>query len=60
MDSEELQKPADPTQDSPETPAPEQHYEPRPAGQVWAARFGLVVVILFVIYQLISIARGGL
>ncbi len=35
-------------------------YEPRPAWEVWAARVGLVLMILFVIYQIVSIAGGGL
>lgn len=35
-------------------------YEPRPDWQVWAARIGLVFFILFVIYQIVSVARGGL
>lgn len=35
-------------------------YVPRPAWQVWGARVGLVIFILFVIYQYIAIARGGL
>ena len=35
-------------------------YTPRPASQVWLARIGLVFVILFVIYQIITIATGGL
>lgn len=35
-------------------------YEPRPTWQVWAARGGLVLFILFVIYQLLCISRGGL
>lgn len=40
---------------------PEQEgYVPRPAWQVWAARVGLVLFILIVIYQLLSIAGGGL
>ena len=34
-------------------------YIPRPARQVWAARAGLVLMIAFVIYQLITIATGG-
>ena len=34
-------------------------YIPRPAWQVWAARVGLVLFILFVIYQFLAIARGG-
>lgn len=35
-------------------------YEPRPAWQIWAARIGLVFFILFVIYQIVSVAQGGL
>ena len=35
-------------------------YTPRPAGQVWAARAGLVLAIGFVIWQVLTIARGGL
>ncbi len=35
-------------------------YVPRPAWQVWGARVGLVVFILFVIYQYVCVARGGL
>ena len=42
------------------TPAPEEGYVPRPAWQVWAARVGLVLFILFVIYQMIQLAGGGL
>ena len=38
---------------------PETGYVPRPAWQVWAARVGLVLMILFVIYQLLAIATGG-
>ena len=38
----------------------ENGYVPRPAWQVWAARFGLVLAIAFVIYQLLTIAGGGL
>ena len=34
-------------------------YVPRPAWQLWAARIGLVLVILFVAYQILSIATGG-
>ena len=37
-----------------------QGYTPRPAYQVWMARIGLVLMILFVIYQLITIAMGGI
>ena len=35
-------------------------YTPRPAWQVWGARIGLVFFLLFVIYQIMSIATGGL
>lgn len=40
-------------------PQQEEHYEPRPAYQVWGARIGLVLMILFVAYQILSIATGG-
>ena len=40
-------------------PETEQPYVPRPAWQVWGARVGLVLFILFVIYQLLTIMRGG-
>ena len=33
---------------------------PRPAYQVWMARVGLVFMILFVIYQILAIATGGM
>lgn len=35
-------------------------YVPRPAWQVWGARIGLVLFLLFVVYQLLNIAGGGL
>jgi hypothetical protein len=35
-------------------------YRPRPAYQVWAARFGLVIVIIAVILYYYHIAKGGL
>ena len=42
-------------------PAPrEEGYVPRPVWQVWGARIGLVLFILFVIWLIMSIARGGL
>ena len=37
----------------------ENGYVPRPAWQVWAARVGVVVMILFVIWQILQIAGGG-
>ena len=39
---------------------PEEGYVPRPKWQVWAARVGLMLFILFVIYQYLAIARGGI
>ena len=48
----------DETKENPEETR--EDYEPRPAWQVWAARLGVVLMILFVIYQVLSIARGGL
>ena len=35
-------------------------YTPRPLWQVWAARIGLVLFLIFVAYQILAIARGGL
>ena len=44
-----------------ENSIPEQEgYTPRPQWQVWGARIGLVLFILFVIWQIINIALGGL
>ena len=37
-----------------------QPYTPRPMWQVWMARVGLVFMILFVIYQILTIATGGM
>ena len=34
-------------------------YKPRPAWQVWSARLGLVVFILFLIMFYIILFRGG-
>ena len=43
-----------------ETPETEEEgYIPRPAWQVWAARIGLVLFLIFVAYQISSIAFGG-
>ena len=39
---------------------PEKPYVPRPAYQVWAARIGLVVVIIAIIIYYLNIARGGM
>ena len=38
----------------------EEGYVPRPAWQVWCARIALVLFLLFVAYQILSIAGGGL
>ena len=35
-------------------------YVPRPKWQVWAARVGLVLFLLFVVYQFLMISRGGI
>lgn len=44
-----------------EEKTPEQEgYVERPAWQVWGARIGLVIFLLFVVYQVLAIARGGL
>ena len=37
----------------------ESPYEPRPKWQVWAARLGLVVFILFLVMFYIILFRGG-
>ena len=41
------------------TEGPKESYVPRPTWQLWAARVALVLVILFVAYQILSIATGG-
>ncbi len=38
----------------------EEQYIPRPAWQVWAARAGLVLFLLFVAYQIMMLFTGGL
>jgi len=38
----------------------EEGYLPRPRWQVWGARIGLVIFLLFVALQLLQIAGGGL
>ena len=42
---------------TPELPE-EEHYEPRPTWQLWMARIGLVIFILFVILQVVQIYNG--
>ena len=34
-------------------------YTPRPAWQVWAARIGLVIFIIFLVMYYLNILRGG-
>ena len=41
-------------------PEEKKEYRPRPAWQVWAARVGLVIMIISVILYYIHIATGGL
>ncbi len=38
----------------------EEGYTPRPVWQVWMARVGLVLFLLFVVWQLLQIATGGM
>ena len=38
----------------------QQPYVPRPKWQVWMARAGLVLFLLFVVWQLIQIATAGM
>ena len=38
----------------------ENGYVPRPAWQVWAARIGLAVFVIFLLMYYINILRGGL
>ena len=42
----------------PELDQEEEHYEPRPTWQLWMARIGLVIFILFVILQVVQIYNG--
>ena len=41
-------------------PAPEEGYIPRPKGQVWAARIGVVIMIICVLLYFWHIASGGM
>ena len=38
---------------------PESGYKPRPAWQIWAARIGLIVFLIFLVMYYINILRGG-
>ena len=46
--------------DFPEQSSEEEGYIPRPLWQVWGARIGLVIFLLFVALQILQIAGGGL
>ena len=43
-----------------EIPEEEEGYVQRPAWQVWGARIGLVIFLIFVAMQILGIARGGM
>ena len=43
-----------------EIQADQEHYVPRPMWQVWGARIGLGLFLIFVAYQILAIATGGL
>ena len=47
-------------QEQPEIQEQKDVYVPRPMWQVWGARIGLVLFLIFVAYQILTIARGGL
>ena len=47
-------------QEQPEVLEQKESYAPRPMWQVWGARIALVLFLIFVAYQILSIARGGL
>ena len=45
---------------SPEVSLPEESaYVPRPVWQVWAARVGLVLFLVYMIYRYVNMFRGG-
>ena len=46
-------------EEAPEILFEEPKYVPRPKWQVWAARIGLVLFILLLIFYYLNIARGG-
>ena len=53
MDEQNTQQKQSPQQEQPV-------YVPRPKWQIWAARLGLVIMIISVILYYIHIATGGL
>ena len=56
---EEERKETIPEEESPDTQPEEPRYVPRPKWQVWAARIGLVLFILMLVFYYLNIARGG-
>lgn len=44
---------------NPEPISEEEAYEPRPGWQVWGARIALVIFLLFVLWQILGISKGG-
>ena len=38
----------------------EEEYVPRPRWQIWAARLGVVLMVVLVILYYLTIARGGM
>ena len=57
MENEQnIQPGPDPFEQEPE----KKEYRPRPGWQVWAARIGLVIMIISIILYYIHIATGGL
>ena len=56
MENEELEL----TPEAQSEQAPKKGYVPRPAWQVWAARIGLVIMIISVILYYWHIASGGM
>ena len=53
----EMQNETTPAEETPVEETP--RYVPRPAWQVWAARFGLVLFILLLIAYYMTMFRGG-
>ncbi len=58
MEENTTQLSQEPERAAPEMPQ-EEHYKPRPAYQIWAARIGLVIVIVAFVLYLLQIASGG-
>ena len=56
---EEERNDINPEGETPEIPFEAPHYVPRPKWQVWAARIGLVLFIILLIFYYLNIARSG-